>query len=90
MDDQSLEQSSGTDEEMSMNHDDHQNGDLKGWRSSLLKDGLGPFLNPLRLREKVASLSIRNGLSEKCEPEALGLLMDTSEFYMRELIGKVV
>ena len=33
---------------------------------------------------------MRCGLSEKCDPEALGLLMDTTEFYMRDLIGKVV
>lgn len=67
-----------------------EGSDLRNWKSQLIKDGLGPFLNPQKLREKVASLSVRNGLSEKCDPEALGLLMDTTEFYMRELVTKVV
>jgi len=64
--------------------------DLKYWRSALIKDGLGPFLNPQKLREKVAALTMRNGISEKCDPEALGCLMDTTEFYLRDLVGKVV
>ena len=60
--------------------------DTKYWRSSLIKDGLGLFLNPSKLKDKVKSVSTRVGLSEQCEPEALGLLMDTTEMYIKEFM----
>lgn len=64
--------------------------ELKYWRSTLIKDGLGPFLHPSKLKEKVGQLALRSGLSEACDPEALGLLMDTTEFYLRDFVSKVV
>lgn len=33
---------------------------------------------------------MKHGLSEKCDPEALGVLMDTMELYMREMLTKVI
>ena len=47
-------------EEMSKDEDSESeersgnNLDLKYWKSSLIRDGLGPFLNPAKLREKVS------------------------------------
>jgi hypothetical protein len=64
--------------------------DIKYWRSALIKDGLGPFLNPAKLKDKVRQISTRVGLSEQFEPEALGLLMDTTEMYMKEFVRKVI
>ncbi len=64
--------------------------DTKYWRSSLIKDGLSLFLYPSKMKDKVKSVSTRVGLSEQCEPKALGLLMDTTEMYMKEFLPKVI
>ncbi len=55
---------------------------------------MGPFLNPRRLVEKVKFAMVKHGLTDAAEPknygEALGQLMDSTEFYMRGLITKVI
>lgn len=67
---------------------------LKAWKSLLIRDGVGPFLNPKRLVEKVQFAMVKHGLTDAAEPknyaEALGQLMDSTEFYMRGLITKVI
>ena len=62
----------------------------KQWNSCLLRDGLGMFLNQHELRQKLQQHQLKAGLSMDTEPEALGLLLDSTEFYLRELVAKVV
>ena len=42
------------DEESESEERSGNNLDLKYWKSSLIRDGLGPFLNPAKLRETVS------------------------------------
>ena len=65
---------------------------LKAWKSLLIRDGVGPFLNPRRLVEKVQYAMVKHGLIDlpKYYAEALGQLMDSTEFYMRDIITKVI
>lgn len=64
---------------------------LKGWKSLLLKDGIGPFLQPLVLQDAVSGVMTKHGLSaEGVESDALGFLLDSVEYYMKELVQKCV
>jgi hypothetical protein len=49
-----------------------------GWRSTLLKSGQGPFLQPNRLQEKISLQMTKYGL-QQTEPEAYGLITDMTE-----------
>ena len=67
--DQSQKQSSDEQDEAQQDSESEQSqtnleSDLKYWRSTLIKDGSGPFLQPHKLKDKVAQISLRNGLAE--------------------------
>ena len=67
---------------------------FKAWKSMLIRDGVGPYLSPRRLIEKVQHMMVRNGLTESSDSkqyqEALGYLMDMTEFYMRGFMSKLI
>lgn len=42
----------------------NQELNVKKWRSNLIKDGLGPFLQPQKLKDKVLQISLRSGLAD--------------------------
>jgi hypothetical protein len=49
----------------------------------LIRDGLGLFFQSEHLKEKIRLKMVREGLTEKCNPEAYGELMDLTEDYFR-------
>jgi len=51
---------------------------------------MGPFLMPQNLIERVKLQMAKHGLSENCQPDALGMLMDLTEHYMKGFVTKVV
>ena len=70
--------------------DDEADVTLRAWKSNLVKDGLGPFLLPKNLRQRVQLETAKHGLTENYQPDALGVLMDLTEQYMKGFLNKVI